>query len=80
LGALRARKGKQTTLIIAHRLSSVRHADRILVLNEGRMEQLGSHDELAAIEGLYQRLCKIQGKLDDAISIELRAGTDNTGT
>lgn len=79
LRALRARKGKQTTLIIAHRLSSVRHADRILVLNDGRMEQLGSHDELAATEGLYQRLCKIQGKLDDAISVDLRANTDNTG-
>lgn len=79
LEALRARKGKQTTLIIAHRLSSVRHADRILVLNEGRAEQLGSHEELAATEGLYQRLCNIQGRLDDAINIDLQASTKLTG-
>lgn len=77
LRALRERKGKQTTLIIAHRLSSVRHADRILVLNEGRMEQLGSHAELAASDGLYKRLCDIQGKLDDAIDIDLQASKQN---
>jgi len=75
LKALRERAGRQTTLIIAHRLSSVRHADRILVLNEGRLEQLGSHDELASQQGLYQRLCAIQGALDASINSDLNAAT-----
>lgn len=73
LKALLERKGKQTTLIIAHRLSSVRHADRIAVLDKGQLVQLGSHTELAAEEGLYRRLCEIQGKLDASISSDLKA-------
>jgi len=67
LAALRRRKGRQTTLIIAHRLSSVMHADRILVLDEGRVAQLGDHATLAAQPGPYRRLCEIQGALDAAI-------------
>lgn len=67
LSALRRRKGRQTTLIIAHRLSSVLHADRIAVLDEGRVVQLGDHATLAAQPGTYQRLCEIQGALDEAI-------------
>ena len=71
LDALKARKGRQTTLIIAHRLSSVIDADRIMVLEEGRCVQLGSHEELIQLDGPYQRLCKIQGALDSQISADL---------
>lgn len=71
LAALKRRKGRQTTLIIAHRLSSVVHADRIMVLSEGRMVQLGTHAELAAVEGPYRRLCQIQGALDASIRADL---------
>ena len=71
LAALARRKGQQTTIVIAHRLSSVRQADRILVLDEGKMVQLGSHSQLAGVPGPYQRLCKIQGVLDDEIAREL---------
>lgn len=67
LDALRRRKGRQTTLIIAHRLSSVMHADRIAVFDAGRVVQLGHHSELASQPGPYRRLCEIQGALDDAI-------------
>jgi ATP-binding cassette subfamily B protein len=67
LAALQRRKGRQTTLIIAHRLSSVMHADRIMVLDEGRLVQLGDHATLAAEPGPYRRLCEIQGALDASI-------------
>lgn len=50
----------RTTFIIAHRISSLRHADEILVLQEGRVIQRGKHDELIAVEGLYQDTYKVQ--------------------
>lgn len=56
LASLEARRGKQTTLLITHRLASLRNADRILVLEEGRLRQLGSHAELMAREGPYREL------------------------
>ncbi len=46
---------ERTTFIIAHRLSTIQHADRIAVLDAGRLVQLGSHAELLAQEGLYHR-------------------------
>jgi len=49
-----------TTFIIAHRLSTVRHADTILVLNEGRIVGRGTHDELLASNSLYQKLYRLQ--------------------
>ena len=50
----------RTTFIIAHRLSTVQHADRILVLDEGRIVQEGTHDALFAREGLYRELALLQ--------------------
>jgi subfamily B ATP-binding cassette protein MsbA len=50
----------RTVLVIAHRLATVRHADRILVLNEGRIVEDGSHDELFRRGGLYRRLYDLQ--------------------
>lgn len=50
----------RTTIIIAHRLSSVKKADRIVVLNEGKIEAIGSHEELLKQGGLYSHLCNIQ--------------------
>jgi len=50
----------RTALIIAHRLSTVRRADRILVLDRGRIVEQGDHDTLMASEGLYRRLVELQ--------------------
>ncbi|WP_409292013.1 ABC transporter ATP-binding protein [Peribacillus sp. SCS-37] len=52
-------KGR-TTFIIAHRISSLKHADEILVLNHGRIEERGTHEELLKIGGLYKRIYDIQ--------------------
>src|SRR5690606_33023325 len=57
---LHRQSGKRTTLIIAHRLSTVQHADRILVLDKGRIVASGTHGELLGSSDLYQRLTKTQ--------------------
>ena len=54
--ALGALMSDRTTIVIAHRLSTVRNAERIVVLDAGRTEEAGSHDELLARGGLYSRL------------------------
>ena len=50
----------RTTLMIAHRLSTVRHADRIVVIDAGRIVQVGSHERLVEMPGLYRRLHELQ--------------------
>jgi subfamily B ATP-binding cassette protein MsbA len=50
----------RTTFVIAHRLATVQDADRILVLDDGRLVQDGTHDELRTQPGLYQRLADLQ--------------------
>ncbi|MCL1845915.1 MAG: ABC transporter ATP-binding protein/permease [Defluviitaleaceae bacterium] len=49
----------RTTVIIAHRLSTIKKADKIIVLNEGRVEDIGTHDELVERGGLYAHLTEI---------------------
>jgi ATP-binding cassette subfamily B multidrug efflux pump len=50
----------RTTLVIAHRLSTVQHADRILVMHKGQLREVGTHQELMARQGIYWRLCRLQ--------------------
>jgi subfamily B ATP-binding cassette protein MsbA len=59
----------RTTLIIAHRLSTVRRANRLVVLDRGRIVEQGSHAELLDLGGLYSRLYQRQFR-DDRVTLE----------
>jgi len=50
----------RTTLVVAHRLSTIKRADEICVLHEGKIVERGKHDELIALDGYYKRLCDMQ--------------------
>ena len=53
----------RTTIAIAHRLSTLKNSDRIFVIDEGRIAESGTHEELLALQGIYHKLVKIQTEL-----------------
>jgi ATP-binding cassette subfamily B protein len=59
-GALEAAMAGRTTLVIAHRLATVQRADRIIVLDNGRIVETGTHASLVAMGGIYANLAALQ--------------------
>ncbi|MBM3410764.1 MAG: ABC transporter ATP-binding protein [Bacteroidetes bacterium] len=68
LGSIRKATRRCTTILVSHRISTVAHADHIMVLEEGRVIQYGNHAALSQVEGLYKSLCERQQ--NDPVSIE----------
>jgi ABC-type multidrug transport system fused ATPase/permease subunit len=65
----------RTVLVIAHRLSTVRKADQILVLDQGRIAEAGTHEELLERGGLYQTLYRLQFAAADEHAVRAAAGS-----
>ena len=68
---------KHTTIIITHRITTAKEADQIIVLDQGNIEAIGTHAELAKQHGLYRKLWDIQGKLEKEFQDLLKAGEDD---
>jgi subfamily B ATP-binding cassette protein MsbA len=63
--AMQRLRGNRTTLVIAHRLSTIRDADLIVVMDEGKIVQMGHHEEIVRQDGLYRRLNRMQSQKGD---------------
>jgi len=79
LDALERRSRRHTTIVIAHRLSTVMHADQIIVLEQGRIHQAGTHRSLLAEDGLYRRLWRIQNEPQTGAMPLPAGGADEKG-
>jgi ATP-binding cassette subfamily B protein len=66
--ALERLRQNRTTFIIAHRIQTVMRADKILVLDRGRIIQQGTHRELMAQEGIYRKIYDLQARVEEEIT------------
>jgi ABC-type multidrug transport system fused ATPase/permease subunit len=81
LDALERLIAGRTTFMVAHRLSTLRHADQILVMDHGRLVEHGTHDELMALSGLYRQLNDLQSgrtrrKVQEAVRATMPAAAE----
>ena len=72
--ALKLKDKNQTMIIITHRTTTAKEADQILVLDEGKIKEHGTHDELVKKNGLYSKLWGIQGELEKEFLNVLNGG------
>lgn len=73
--ALNERQGDATVIIISHRITSLMQADQIIVLDEGKISQMGTHSQLIAEDGIYKEIYEIQLNSDDRLMT--MGGDDN---
>lgn len=72
--ALKKKSKDQTLIVITHRSTTAREADQIIVLDQGKIAQIGKHDDLVNQEGLYKELWGIQGELEKEFNMVLKEG------
>ncbi len=65
-----------TMLIITHKITSAKQADKIIVIENGAVSQIGTHEELAQVDGLYKKLWDIQGELEAEFLKVVHGGGD----
>lgn len=63
--AMKTGMADSTVVLISHRITTIQHADCIIVLDDGRIAQQGTHEELCAKDGIYRRIWQIQNSVDD---------------
>ncbi len=62
----------RTTFIIAHRIQSVMNADLILVMDKGETIQMGRHEDLVKVDGMYKQIFDIQTRIDEELEKEVQ--------
>ena len=72
--ALKEKQSNKTMIIITHRSTTAKEADRIIVLDKGNIAQIGTHEELVNQDGLYKELWGIQGDLENEFIKVLKEG------